>query len=112
MIFHPKNKAPQQPDNEQLARRVACQILAFQTRLAEKLNRWMNGRTKANQKRILWLFCGLFALALVASSGNVFNILTLADSRAYHPSHIGQQSYRTGKERPKRSTGDSIIFKK
>jgi hypothetical protein len=112
MFLLPKNKAPQRLGNEQLARQIAGLLLAVQTRIAAKFNCWINDHPKATQKRILWVFCALFGLALAVSCRNAFNGLTLADKKFYQPTYIGQPSFRTGPDRLQHKPGDSLILKK
>ncbi|AYL94276.1 hypothetical protein [Mucilaginibacter celer] len=96
-----------------IAAGIAEQILSQQRRIAAKLN-WWAGRYRADkQKKLLWLFCTLFMLALTTSLLLTIRMIKLPKQDGHYlPGHIGRASDIPGAVAPHRPLTDSSTFKK
>jgi len=96
---------------EQVAARIAAQIIRWQCSLSEKINNRVNRFTKTGQKKFLWLFCVIW-IAVVC-----FNLFRSRGQSTIHavkpnflPTHIGQ-AFDIPRPKPIQAT-DSLTIKK
>jgi len=111
MIFLKKKQQTPDAARDRLAMNIAGQIIAWQRLLAAKLNKKINGYSKAHQKRLLWIFCGISSCSLIMSSLVPLSKMKNMRGNNFQPTHIGLPSVLPRKIPPIKTT-DSLTIKK
>lgn len=110
MIFLKKKQQVQNAESDQLAMNIADQIIAWQRLLAAKLNKRFNCYSRARQKRLLWIFCGVSSCSLIFCILVPLSKVKSLKGNNYQPTHIGLPSVLPLKTTPVKTT-DSLTTK-
>jgi hypothetical protein len=111
MIFLKKKQQVQDATRDRLAMNIAGQIIAWQRLLAAKLNNGINRFSKARQKRLLWIFCGVSSCSLIISILVPLSKVKSMQGHNFHPTHIGLPAVLPRKTTSVKTT-DSLTTKK
>lgn len=111
MIFLKKKQQAPDAARDRLAMNIAGQIIVWQRLLAAKLNNRINGYSKAHQKRLLWIFCGISSCILTISILVPLSKMKSRPGSNFQPTHIGLPSVLPRKTSPVKTT-DSLTTKK
>lgn len=110
-LFKNKTRIPE-PENDCVARFIAGQIISWQMRTSDRLNRWINGYSRKRQRLVLILSGVLATGALIISLIPDTWQAPLRVNESYIPRHVGEPSETIRLKDPTPKTTDSSTNKK